>query len=588
MPPPPNYLNRSMDYLTWSKKLPATPTPDFLAFINSEAPLSQKLREKWLYQLAKQSNWQMYTEHYQDSKDINLQCYQQFARYQQQENITEAAQKIWLTGESLPAACDKLFTVLIRENIIPHPLILERVQLALEKRNISLAKYLIGHAELPTPYEKRTLELIQKKPSRIASLSPSKLHSSYYLYGLKRLVLSNPKRAMALWETPKTQNILSTTQKQDFLSHLALYQAIRNKADAYQWFHQIKPTAYTESLIDWQIRFALRHHAWARVKALIELSSKKEESAWQYWLARAEVELGHQDAGHDIYQALAKKRHYYGFLASTRLKQALAFQGEEASNPSLILDEYQPITENIQTLYQNHQHLEASRMANDFASELPKSKKSAFIAWLARTLHWTGKSVYLSGDKALSNQLSLRFPLAHQDSIKHHAKHYDIPEALVYAVIRQESAFRHDVISPVGAHGLMQLMPKTAQHIARQKHITYHNKKDLFVPDKNIRLGVAYLNHLAKRFDNNPLLMVSAYNAGPHQVNRWLKSHPIDAEAIDIWIETLPWGETRNYLKSVMAFYAVYQYRLNQNASLAVFMQQDIKQKNKGFLTAAQ
>ncbi|MDX2346629.1 MAG: transglycosylase SLT domain-containing protein [Legionella sp.] len=568
-----------MDYLAWSKQLPTTPSPAFLEFIDDDTPLSRKLREKWLYALAKDNNWTTYSEYYQDSKSVSLQCYAEFAHYQQHQVDSNAAKKIWLTGDNLPPACDKLFSVLIDRNIITNDLILERIQLALENRNITLAKYLVAHAKLPEPYEKRTLELIQKQPTRIASLTKSHLHSHYYLYGLKRLVSSNPKRAIAIFETTKTKNILNTDQKQAFLSHLALYKALRNKPDAYQWFHQVNPDAYDEKLLDWQIRFALRSHEWARVKALIALSSKKEESAWQYWLARAEVALGNQAAGDKIYQAIAEKRHYYGFLASTRLKQPLAFEAEPASHVNEILEEYQPITETIQTLYTSHHRLDASRMANDFASELPKSKKSAFIGWLAKNLHWTGKAVYLSGDDdALNNQLTLRFPLAHQKNIQKYAKKYDIPEALIYAVIRQESAFRQDVISPVGAHGLMQIMPKTAQHIARKKHIPYKNTKALFIPDKNIELGTAYLNHLATRFQYNPLLMVAAYNAGPHQVNRWIKTHPLETEEIDIWIETLPWGETRNYLKSVMAFYAVYQYRLNHpNANLTAFMHQNLK-----------
>ncbi len=173
----------------------------------------------------------------------------------------------------------------------------------------------------------------------------------------------------------------------------------------------------------------------------------------------------------------------------------------------------------------------------------------------------------------------MRFPLAHKNYVEQYSKQYDVPEALIYAIIRQESAFRSQVISPVGAHGLMQLMPKTAQHVARREHISYQGTRDLFSSKKNINLGTAYLSELAKRFENNPLLMVAAYNAGPHQVKRWLKTHPI--KEIDIWIDTLPWAETRNYLKSVMAFYAVYQHRLHKTPSLASFIHQDIKHQEK-------
>lgn len=586
----PSYLDRFAQYISWSKHLPEKPSPLFIEFIQEDTPLARKLREKWLFSLAKQKEWGLYSAYYQPSKSKSLQCYAQYALYQteQQKEAIDASKILWLTGDELPLACDLLFKRLIADHVIDDDLILERVRLALEKRHVALAKYLVTLAKLEDPHEKRTLELIHKRPTRITNLSPSSLHSHYYLYGLKRLISSNPKHAIELWENAKTKKILNSKQEQAFLSHLALYQAIRNKPDAADWFKQIKPDAYNETLLDWQIRFSLRHHEWQRVKALIALSEKREEPGWQYWLARAEEAEGHLDAAHEIYETLAKQRHYYGFLASVRLKQPMAFEEEVTTESPELLAHYEPIIEQIKQLYAAHKHTEASRMANDFSSELPKTHKSAFVAWVANVLHWTGKSVYLSGDKALNDQLSLRFPIAHKSIIQNYAKQYDLPEALVYAVIRQESAFRHDVTSPVGAHGLMQLMPKTAKHIARKQHIAYRDTRDLFIPEKNISLGVAYLAYLAKKFDHNPALMIAAYNAGPHQVKRWIRAYP--TQEIDIWVDTLPFGETRNYIKAVIAFYAVYQHRLNQKPNLNAFIKQDLNHNNrhKDLKTASQ
>lgn len=574
--PDPSYLQRFMAYLSWKNHLPTEPSPAFIAFIDRQAPLSRKLREKWLYALAKAEQWDKFVAHYQPSTDTDLQCFEQFALYQEgrREEAIAGAKSLWLTGKNQPDACDKIFDVLIKEKIIDNDLILERVKLALDKHHVALAKYLLSQAELSNPHEKRELEIIQRQPSRIASLKPSKLHSHYYLYGLKRLVSSNPKQALKLWDEAKRRNLLDADQKQTFLSHLALYRALRNQPDSSAWFEQVEPESYSESLLDWQIRYSLRHHEWARVKVLIKRSTKQDKPAWQYWLARADEALGNPEEARVVYQTLAQQRQYYGFLASVRLKQPMAFEHEAASTDAHLLEPYHAITDQIKLLYTEHQRLEASRMANDFISELPKEKKSAFVAWLADDLHWTGKSVYLSGEKELANQLNLRFPLAHRSLVKHYSEQFHIPEPLIYAVIRQESAFRDDVVSPVGAHGLMQLMPATAKQVARREHVTYSNRQALFTPDTNINLGVAYLNHLATRFDHNPLLMVAAYNAGPHQVNRWIKTHPV--EEIDVWIDTLPWGETRNYLKAVIAFYAVYQHRLHQTPSLTPFMHQKI------------
>ena len=124
-------------------------------------------------------------------------------------------------------------------------------------------------------------------------------------------------------------------------------------------------------------------------------------------------------------------------------------------------------------------------------------------------------------------------------------------------------------MSSAGALGLMQVMPATAKKVAEKAHIDYTHQKQLFSAAKNIEIGSAFLNNLASIYNNHPILMAAAYNAGPKQVKNWLNNHK--AAEIDIWIETLPWRETRNYLKNVMAFYAVYQYRMQKEPDLSPF-----------------
>jgi soluble lytic murein transglycosylase len=229
--------------------------------------------------------------------------------------------------------------------------------------------------------------------------------------------------------------------------------------------------------------------------------------------------------------------------------------------------------------YRSHQTLQASRLVNDFVSELPKEDRSALAYWLAHDLQWHAQSVYLSHHDELSHQLSLRFPLAYQKTITSHAKNTNIPAPLIYAIIRQESTFHEDATSTAGARGLMQLMPGTALAVSKMKKILYTDKNQLYLPPNNIAIGVAYLQELAKRFDRHPVLMVAAYNAGPKQTLSWLKNNP--NSDIDLWIETLPWSETRNYLKNVVSFYAVYQYRMQESPDLSPWMDTPLPQGKK-------
>ena len=567
-----SYLEKFQQFMLWSLNLPSSPTPEFIEFISQKTPLSQKLRIRWLYQLAQQKDWKNFLQYYQPSNDVSLQCYEISALISQQQTALalEKAKPIWLRNTSQPPNCNSVFNWLLHTQDPEQSLITQRISIALDNRNISLAIYLLNQYHPPHTGDSKLLQSIHQKPTRITNLQPGPLHGDFYLYGLKRIAIKNMPEAIQYWQNAtKSHQLLNEKQSQSFLSFLVIYKAMRNSDDTALWFAKIKPQYYTDLLLDWEIRYSLKRHQWRQVVNLIEHSKQKNEPIWQYWFARALEGQGKTTEANEIYQTLAKTRHYYGFLASLRLKTGFSFENEEVHVDLNRLKEYQPIIDQIKTLYDNHQFLHASRLLNDFASELPKEDKSALIQWIQNTLKWHGQALYLSNTDELSNLLSLRFPLIHKEHIWKTAKQYQIPPELIYAVIRQESGFRENVISPAGAHGLMQILPSTAQKIAKDQKIQYKDKNQLFSYLENIKIGSAYLQQLDKRY-HHPILMAAAYNAGPTQVNYWLKNHT--PKQIDIWIETLPWSETRNYLKNIIAFYAVYQYRLKEKADLSWFM----------------
>jgi soluble lytic murein transglycosylase len=568
-----NYLEKFQKYMMWSINLPTTPDPEFIEFISQTTPLSQKLRGKWLYQLAQKKDWKSYNLYYQPSNDISLQCYKQLALINQgQEQLAlQNAKTLWLQNSSQPPACNSLFTWLLKTHDPKQRLMTERIQIALDNRNLSMATYLLNQYSPPHTGDSKLLHAIHQKPTRIADLTPGELHGDFYLYGLKRLISSNKmEEAIRFWQKPIASRVLNEKQNQAFLSFLVVYKAMRNSDDTPAWFAKIKPKYYTDIVLDWEIRYALKHHQWSTVTQLVPFSHQKDEPGLQYWLARSLEKQGKATESNAIYLTLSKTRQYYGFLASLRLKTNLNFANEPAINEHQRLKPYQPITQQIKTLYTTHHALEAARLIYDFASELPKDDKSAFVQWIHDDLQWHSEAVYISNMIDLNNQLSLRFPLVYQHDVFENAQHYQIPQELIYAIIRQESGYRENVISPAGAYGLMQIMPRTANTVARDQKINYKNQDQLFHSTQNIQIGTAYLQQLAKRYNHHPILMAAAYNAGPSQVNYWLRTHP--PNQIDIWIDTLPWLETRNYLKNIISFYAVYQYRINEKSDLSWFM----------------
>ncbi|PJD90792.1 MAG: lytic murein transglycosylase [Legionella sp.] len=585
---PQTYLTKYLTYVHWVEHLPTTIDPEFIQFIEPTTPLTQKLRNKWLYQLAKQQDWTHFHQYYRPTDDRALQCHEQTALYHlgQTQEALQGALPLWLSAQSQPLSCTTLFGLLLKNHLLTQAHIDQRITLSLAKNQGALALYLLKQSGSAREKEANALNQIAHDPKRIVLLQPGQLSGDLYLYGLKLVVSRNSKAAITLWHHPQTSRLLNGDQKQQFLAYLALYKAMRHQEDAELWFAQVSPKYRDPTLRDWEIRYALMHQKWHKILQLTtDATTNQPEPNWQYWHARALDALGRHQEALQHYQLLAQKRSYYGFLASVRSHQALHFESEPANQDLQSIAVYAPVLDKIAQLYHAKQGWLAARTLNEFSSELPKSEKSALTYWVAAHLHWPGKAIYLSSsDEALFHQLTLRFPLTYRQVIQTYAKAYHMPEALVYAIIRQESTFFEDITSQAGACGLMQILPRTAKIIAKQAKIAYSNDKELFSSTTNIHLGIAYLNMLSQPFHGHPLLMAAAYNAGPKQVQHWLKNHP--PKDIDIWIETLPWQETRNYLKNVMAFYAVYQYRMQQTPNLDAFLQPFAsKENNRSFGT---
>lgn len=565
------YLRKFQAYQKYAENVPNVTDTNFINFIKIPSPLTIRLREKLLYKLAKNNDFDNYYKFYRPSNDVSLQCYalQASLKFEDKNKVIKDILPLWLTERSQPKACNYIFNILLSDTKNNNKYINKRVTIALRNRNYSMANYLLKQSKPAQSEKLRLLNLINSNPQRISTLNPGEFNGELYLYGLKIISRQNPKLAVRLFNNPKAKNIMSHAQQQNFLAYFALYKAMRNNDDAQFWLAKVNTEYYTDALSDWQIRYAIGHKNWQQLLHLIKLSHDKKSARLQYWKARAYSAMGNKIKAKEIYAKVSAQRGYYGFLASQKLKKPLNFVNEEVTIRTDALRTYKPVTDEIKRLVKNHKDLEASRMINAFSSELGKSELSAFAYWVAKELNWIGKSIYLCNNPDLFNQLSLRFPLTYKNMVYNSSKSFNIPAPLIYAVIRQESAFFENIVSPVGATGLMQIMPKTAMHVARKAGIAYRSPKDLNIPAKNIHIGAAYLKQLSRAYNNNFILMAAAYNAGPQQVNNWYRNNPHNE--MDIWIETIPWLETRNYTQSIIAFYAIYQYRLYHKHTLAEF-----------------
>jgi len=270
----------------------------------------------------------------------------------------------------------------------------------------------------------------------------------------------------------------------------------------------------------------------------------------------------------DTFETLSKERSFYGFIASELLDKPLQLNQRQItptaeqlsrilSNPGII---------RARELYKIKEDSYARSEWNLAIARMPMTDRG-IAAQLASEWGWHHHAIMAAARSNIRDNLKLRFPTAHQNTVSSYAIKNGITNDWIFSLIRQESAFSQQAKSPVGALGMMQLMPATAKQVSKSIGVRYRGKHSLLLPEKNIQLGTTYMKQLQKRFQGNTILATAAYNAGPYRVKRWQpKNTPM---AGDIWIETIPYKETRNYVKNVMTYQAIYRSHLGQEIKLA-------------------
>ena len=186
----------------------------------------------------------------------------------------------------------------------------------------------------------------------------------------------------------------------------------------------------------------------------------------------------------------------------------------------------------------------------------PQQQLSA--AKLAYDNGWYDRAIFALADAGYWDDVEMRFPMVYNKEIQKHSKAAQVDPAWAMAITRRESTFIPTAKSPVGAQGLMQIMPRTAKHIAGRNV----KAEALYNPNTNIDMGTDYLRYLLRANDNNLVFATASYNAGFSNVQRWIPKHR--QMELDVWIETIPFKETREYVKAVLAYYQIYNIRMNQ------------------------
>ncbi|MBV0931953.1 transglycosylase SLT domain-containing protein [Marinobacterium weihaiense] len=550
---------------------------------HEDTPLYGRLLFAWARHTGEQGHWQNFEQTWSriQRPSTSLQCLNGRRLLDQgsQDAAWQTARMLWTVGHSQPDICDPLFEPWLKSDNFTSADALNRYVAALTKGRTGLATYITRF--LTTAEDKLRAEQALKlyKTPRLLLDDPNQLSKDHphrhalLEMNVRRLARSDLDAAIRLWVRDRDRLQVPEEAQQELTGYLGVWRSKRFPgSNGRQLLAKLDPHYTHAELTGWRIRLALTDRDWQQVNSLIGKlpESERLSDRWQYWDAIARQHLG--KPVQDQLRTLAGERSFYGFMAAQLLGQDYALNDEPAQFSQEALDTLAatPSFERMRELLALERYTDARSEWNLAVADMTP-EQIHLAAHLVKRFGWHHQGIRGAIKSGQWNDMQLRFPAPHTELYQRHAKARSIDPTWALAVTRQESAFWMGARSHVGARGLMQLMPATARATARRHGIPLAGLGALNEPDTNIQLGTAYLSEVAKRFDGNQAYASAAYNAGPHRVSRWLEAR--GKLPLDIWIETIPFDETRGYVQNVLSFRVIYERLANR--PVALFSEQE-------------
>ncbi|MEM8769115.1 MAG: transglycosylase SLT domain-containing protein [Pseudomonadota bacterium] len=557
-----------LDYYELQSRLSSAKPEAVMAFraSHSALPVADIVYYRWLKRLGGQRRWQTFLKHYEGSEDAELRCYELRALLStgKKKKALDQVEPLWLVAKSQPKACDPLFESWIDAGRLTESMVWDRLGLALDANSRTLARYLQRFFESPNvkPWAQSYYN-VHVTPSGVTQTSRFTTDTRYsrevIAHGLKRLARRDVEAASVAWLSYQDSHSFEAETASAVNRAILLGHAKEGRFPT----HDIVQTADFELPADELALAALTHQSWPDLEFWIGRldDEARQDRRWQYWFARALMETTYEPRQAQLtFQALADQRDYYGFLAAERLGQPVRLNHQPTKVSPLAINRLrnQLAVRRATELYAVGDRVNARREWYRLLSDLTARDK-ATAATLASTIGWTSQGIRTANAGDLRDALELRFPEPYADEFQRISHVTTVPDNFLLAVARQESLFDPRARSSANARGLMQLIHPTAERVARRIGRSAPSASDLYDPALNIELGGHHLADLMGRYGDRRPLAAAAYNAGEHRVDRWIRDET--GQWMDVWIETIPFRETRNYVKNVMAFTQVYGQR---------------------------
>lgn len=570
-------LESYLAYDELTSRLKSATDREVEAFLQSHSDLPQInwMKLRWLRLLAERGEWSVFDLHYQPGLFDELDCLHGQSLLAQ-NRIPEAyamARQLWLVGRSQPKACDPLFDRWQADGQLSEALYWRRLKLAVEARDYGLANYLVKNMNQRQAAGRMLIEVAQRPQTlgkNIRIQAPAPVIRDIVTLGLQRLASQDPEQTLNLLKHYTKSIKLPRQEQQKVGRTVSLVLARRFDERAPTLILRYDPLLQDQRLTEWYVRLLLRHARWADAYRIIQ--AMPEELAgttrWRYWKART-LQLSQPDDPQikTLYQALAGERDFYGFLAADQIGAPYQLN----NHPVTVTPQTTRKVRNTPGIrrsleFKNRGQIIEARREWFHASRSFSRDEQLAQARLAYEMQWYFPAIRTLGQAEYWDDLEIRFPLAYRDQLSKAAREHDLHSSWVFAIARQESAFMADARSHAGAMGLMQLMPATARETARKFSIPLRAPQQALQADTNIKLGTAYLSRMYAQFNGNRILASAAYNAGPNRVRQWLADS--NHLTYDVWIENIPFDETRKYVQNVLTYAVIYGTKLDAPHSL--------------------
>ena len=544
---------------------------DYLARYPDLIPAAD-LRRDYLLQTAAQQDWDDFRALYQPGLGDALSCDALQARLAGGGPLDFAQDLAGLWNKpSLPDACDPVLAAAHAQGLLTPERLWARIDHAVAAAQPGTIGTLAAWLPDADRTEAQRLAQALRDPAGATAAAiqwtDTLRNRQAAALAIQRLARRNTDAADGAWQQLQPRFAFSATQRDRVLYTLALYHATDFDDRALARLAALPDAVRTDSSREWRARVALARQDWPAVIAAIAAmpADQQDDGEWRYFHARALAAMGHAEQAQTFYAALAREPTYFGFLAADRVDAAytlcpLTAPRDPQTEQGLLANP------GLQRAFELYAVALPKLARREWSQALDGSDPATLrlAADLAYQRGWYDRAIFTFSSGDALRYYDERFPLASQDGIVPQAQQAGIDPSWAYAIARAESAWVSDARSGADARGLMQLVPATAARVAQRNGLAWSGGDSLYDPVVNVMLGTRYLAQMADRYGGAPWLASAAYNAGPAKVDQWLSAR--GTLPPDLFVATIPYKETREYVARVMAFAVIYDWRLSGKA----------------------